>query len=138
MYHKPEVYVAIRQPFGLAWREFLKAHGLPYEGPDAVYQRYKVEIADKVASLARVPSPGSGKWTRESMKMPWKQPNLTRDDGVLDMPVAQIKRICLEWLEANMPEGKGRRRGRRDTGSTTAAQALNRIARDLLASDDKD
>lgn len=134
MYHKPEVYIAIRRPFDLAWREFLKAHNLPYESPDAVFQRRKVEIADKVASLAHAPSPGSGKWTREFMKTPWKQPNLTKDDGVLDMPVAQIKRICLEWLEANMHGGKGTRRGRRETGSTTAARALLGIAKTLLAS----
>ncbi len=101
MYHKPEVYIALRHPFALAWREFsssCKASVLPMEN---VFARHKVDIADEVARFAHIPSMSSQKVIIQMAIKPWQKPNLTKDDGILEMSVQQIKRICLDWLNAN-------------------------------------
>ena len=101
MWHKPEVYMNIRHPFSLAWREFCQSVGKEASCAEAVFHRYKTEIADEVARHAAMPSMSSQKAIRQMMVRPWQKPNLTKDDGVMEMSVAQIKRLCLEWLERN-------------------------------------
>ena len=104
MQHKPEVYVAIRHPFTLAWREFLTGRGEELRSDEAFYRRHREAIADEVVKYARAPSPGSRRFIREYAMKPWQMPRFTKDDGVQDMSVGEIKRICLGWLNANFAE----------------------------------
>ena len=95
MWHKPEVYVAIRHPFSLAVRERGIGCG------ELLFSRFKCEVADEVSSHARTPSMSSRKALMEIAKRPWKVPSFTRDDGVAEMGVCEMKRICLEWIDRN-------------------------------------
>jgi len=101
MYHKPEVYMTIRHPFTLAWREFVKGASKDVMSAEALYARYKVEIADEVVKHAHLPSMASPKAIRQMAIKPWQKPSFTKDDGIDNMSVQQIMRICLDWLKNN-------------------------------------
>ena len=89
MWHKQEVYVAIRHPFSLAVRERGIGCG------EMLFSRFKCEVADEVSNHARVPS------LMEIAKRPWKVHSFTRDDGVAEMGFCEMKRICLDWIDRN-------------------------------------
>jgi len=102
MYHQLEVYTTIRRPFNMAWMNFAQNISKDLLSADAVFARYKVEIADEVAKHARVPSMSSPKAIRQMAIRPWQKPNLTRDDGVQEMSVRHIMQICFDWLIDNV------------------------------------
>ena len=103
MWHKAEVFIAIRHPFQLAWRELMNKGMTPENmGVEAAWYRFKEAIADEVAKYARIPSTGSSRYIKEYTRHPWKLPHFTKDDGVEDMSVEQIKRICQDWLNNNL------------------------------------
>lgn len=107
MWHKVEVYIAIRHPFQLAWRELMNKGVTPENmGVEAAWYKFKEAIADEVAKSARIPSTGSSRYIKEYVRHPWKLPRFTKDDGVEDMSVEQIKRICLDWLNNHLEEVK--------------------------------
>ena len=102
MWHKPEVFVTIRHPFNLAWREFRQLNPqseASQHGEDLTWHRHQAEIADEVVRHARIPSLSS-KDMMEMAMQPWKHIHHTQDDGVEEMSIEEIKRICLHWLEA--------------------------------------
>jgi len=100
MWHKLEVFVAIRHPFNLAWREFKQQPEAPQdESEDSMWYKHKAEIADEVVRHAHTPSSYSSKALMQMAMQPWKQIHYTQDDGVENMGIEEIKRICLHWLE---------------------------------------
>ena len=102
MWHKQEVYVAIRHPFSMAWTEHMHANGITPTMPcEAYFRMHAEEIGDAVAAQAHVPSYGSARAVRDMAMRPWQVPHYTRDDGVQSMTPGQIKRICLDWLAKN-------------------------------------
>ena len=104
MWHKPEVYVTIRHPFGLAWREYVQRHGgtEKYKSCEHAWEVNEVSIADAVVNQATIPSQFSNEAMIQRAMYPWKEVHYTRDDGVANMSIEQVKRICLEWLEKNL------------------------------------
>lgn len=105
MWHKVEVYAKIHHPFTLAVIEYGQIRKKNVGNADMLWQRHRNEIADEVVRNARIPSLGSARAVKEYAMRPWKgAPKYTRDDGVADMTVGEIKRICLDWIEEN--EGK--------------------------------
>ena len=101
MWHKPEVYTTIRHPFTLAWREFVRSNKADIPSADALYARHKAEIVDDIARHARVPSLSSPRIALQMVVRPWEIPHPTNDDGILEMGVQEIKKACLQWLNAN-------------------------------------
>lgn len=102
MYHKPEVYTTIRRPFNLAYLNFERNTNKDLLSADALFARYKVEIADEVAKHAHIPSMSSPRAIRQIAIKPWQKPNLTKDDGILEMSVQHIMQICFDWLNNNV------------------------------------